>query len=1005
MRKFVFLAFSTFGLFANVYAQSNFSGGNGTESDPYLIKNISDLQQLTSYVSGGGKYSGIYFELAGNIDLSGQEIPSIGEYFNSFDGFFDGKGFQISNFKITGESGDYGVGLFGATGENAVIKNLTLSGDNSVSGENDINYTGALCGYNKGVIDNCTVTCDVTGYRYVGGVTGNNTGTVRNCTFLGTVGGQWFVGGISGYLDYPGSMELCANKGTVNGVKHVGGIVGQANGNSLGRVSVSLCYNAGVVTMTGGADGSYETMAGAGGIAGYIYLADIRQCFNKSLVQSDNFNPYVGGIVGNNMDALVEDCYNTWTVTGTNGAMVGGIAGINKGENSIIRDCYNTAKVYADAYSDEICPAEENLGTVDNCYFDKQTASVNGTGGISAFTNELVSASGVDGFDSEKWVFADNLYPRLKGLEELPEAKLMASAVICRVDEVNNVYDKLDFITSDFRLGVADGVTWTSGNAAVAINGSDAVVERSVDGDIDVLLTAELDGLRKIIPVVVVADLKGSGTEEDPFLIENPNQLRYISSSVASGITYKGQYIRLANDLDLGGEDYPFAPIGTNDGYYFFEGNFDGNGKTVSNLYINLPDEMYVGLFGRLAETAVVRNVTVGSGYVNGMGNVGAVVGQSAGQVYGCGNYAEVTGTSGVGGVVGAVSYGATGELSDCFNLGDVSSARGTVGGIVGTAGYVEKITHCFNSGKVTDLATGRTPGQVGGIVASTSVSVEYCYNTGIISDLSDDESRSIAGGIAGRASGSADAPVRIYNCFNTGKVLTATGLNCSPIVGVFGTDNDNAASCYYDSKVMEGDYADAIPVPTIGFTDASTVGELTSAEWSFFDDSYPVLKCFDGLDAAKFASMALFLSGADTYSSVTEDFTVTAASDGMRWMFTPYYAFEAQGTNVTVKRQTEDMECRIGVLWGNVVKEFNVTLKSSPSSVDGIPTGEEISVTASGGNLTVRNVAGEDVYVYDVYGRCVYSSVTSGDVEVIDIDLDGMFIVKVGERTAKVVL
>ena len=384
-------------LCAGVYARQSFSGGTGTESDPYLVSELADLQQI----SGRGNYSGVFFALSGDLDLQGAELEAIGDHFNPFEGSFDGKGYKLSNFKVAGEAGDYGVGLFGSVGEDAVVKNLNISGG-IVGGDGEINYMGVLAGSNKGHIENCTVDGDVSGYRYIGGVVGNNTGIIEDCTFLGTVDGQWFVGGIAGNMDYPGSITLSENKGQVTAVKHVGGIVGSANGNSLGTTTVSLCYNAGTVTMTGGADGSYETMAAAGGIVGYSYLTVVEQCFNKGLVQSDNFNPYVGGVVGNNMDATVADCYNTWTVTGTNGAMVGGVAGINKGENSVIRNCYNTAKVFSDSYRGEICPAEENLGSVDNCYFDVQTASVSGSEGYATLTRDMVSSAGLDGFDAEK---------------------------------------------------------------------------------------------------------------------------------------------------------------------------------------------------------------------------------------------------------------------------------------------------------------------------------------------------------------------------------------------------------------------------------------------------------------------------------------------------------------------------------------------------------------------------------------------------------------------------
>lgn len=37
-------------LCAGIYAQQNFSGGTGTESDPYLVSKLADLQQISGGV-------------------------------------------------------------------------------------------------------------------------------------------------------------------------------------------------------------------------------------------------------------------------------------------------------------------------------------------------------------------------------------------------------------------------------------------------------------------------------------------------------------------------------------------------------------------------------------------------------------------------------------------------------------------------------------------------------------------------------------------------------------------------------------------------------------------------------------------------------------------------------------------------------------------------------------------------------------------------------------------
>ena len=83
----------------------------------------------------------------------------------------------------------------------------------------------------------------------------------------------------------------------------------------------------------------------------------------------------------------------------------------------------------------------------------------------------------------------------------------------------------------------------------------------------------------------------GSGTAEDPYVIQTAAQLRYLSETVNAGTDYKNQFIKLAGDIDLNNE--AFTPIGggekLEDGSakYKFAGTFDGAGKTIKGLNIN----------------------------------------------------------------------------------------------------------------------------------------------------------------------------------------------------------------------------------------------------------------------------------------------------------------------------------------------------------------------------------------------------------------------------------
>lgn len=63
----------------------SFSGGNGTETDPYRISNIEELKMFRDYVNAENG-AGEYFKLTNNIDLGGSANPwtAIGNYYVEF---------------------------------------------------------------------------------------------------------------------------------------------------------------------------------------------------------------------------------------------------------------------------------------------------------------------------------------------------------------------------------------------------------------------------------------------------------------------------------------------------------------------------------------------------------------------------------------------------------------------------------------------------------------------------------------------------------------------------------------------------------------------------------------------------------------------------------------------------------------------------------------------------------------------------------------------------------
>ena len=188
----------------------------------------------------------------------------------------------------------------------------------------------------------------------------------------------------------------------------------------------------------------------------------------------------------------------------------------------------------------------------------------------------------------------------------------------------------------------------------------------------------------------------------------------------------RGSYI-LMNDLNSTTAGYEelasptanqgkgWQPIGTEDD--LFTGTFDGQGYEIRDLFINRPDEMYMGLFGVVDERGVVESIGVVNADVTGYGGVGGLVGGNDGGTvsnsYSTGN---VTGTGWVGGLVGANH----GPVSNSYSTGSVTGDVG-VGGLVGWNEAVP-VSNSYSTGNVTGEEG------VGGLVGLTSGTVSNSF-------------------------------------------------------------------------------------------------------------------------------------------------------------------------------------------------------------------------------------------------------------------------------------
>ncbi len=222
-----------------------------------------------------------------------------------------------------------------------------------------------------------------------------------------------------------------------------------------------------------------------------------------------------------------------------------------------------------------------------------------------------------------------------------------------------------------------------------------------------------------------------------------------------------------------------WSPIGINQ----YAGNFNGNGKTVSGLYIRLSNRSQ-GLFGQnygtVKHIGVINSCIISYEYY-----IGGVVGYNRGDVTGC-YHTGVIGGSGsyVGGVVGYNN----GDIEGCHNTGPVSINGVNVGGIAGYSGG--NVTGSYNTGAIN----GGDGNCIGGVVGYNGGDINNSYNKG---NLSSGDNGNNIGGVAGYSYGD------VTNSYNKGNI--SIGDNGNTIGGVVGHNGGDVNNSYNAGAVSGG--------------------------------------------------------------------------------------------------------------------------------------------------------------------------------------------------------
>jgi len=378
-----------------------FAAGTGTETDPFIISSIEDLEHIKVHAAQGFNY-----RLNADITLPGQWTP-IGDWYKAFNGKLDGNGHTINASAVIFSSGYEDYGLFGVIGESGEVRNLRINIGNRETPLVEGSYfydIGMICGLNIGMIVNCEVTGrmpvrafffdEFSNYSSIGAIAGCNYGTITDCR----VSGEIIVD-----IDKSGLI-------TYEGIS-VGGIIGE------NRSTVAKCVNLAAITVSG-----YSGLdVAAGGITGCSwgyyddyyeerFVTQISNCYNAGAISISGSSWMVGGIVGfvNEYIELTAS-YNVGTITVTLPEpetepdpdlprFTGGIAG------------------YLDEFEEE--------GSISSCYYLDTGAELLGVGNKASddpdntistvkLTDEQMRSPGsFGGFDFEyTWQFIEGDYP------------------------------------------------------------------------------------------------------------------------------------------------------------------------------------------------------------------------------------------------------------------------------------------------------------------------------------------------------------------------------------------------------------------------------------------------------------------------------------------------------------------------------------------------------------------------------------------------------------------
>lgn len=740
------------------------------------IHNASELIEFSASVNGGTSFEGSTVLLETDVDLGGIEFVPIGNRTYYFLGTFDGQGYTISNLRIRSAS-DH-VGLFGYS-RDSIIRNVVMGSSCSVTGSCKISnyiYVGSIIGYCFSFNKFCVA---------------ENVVNMGSVTFNGNIGSVLHLGGNAGGLSCTASSAIgivfknCANYGTVahtgaSESTYIGGILGHYSGGASKRIIIQNCLSYGTISNSNTRSSSQNI----GEIIGYSAYITIEDCVGIGKISSRYSTGYIGGVVGYLYNSRISRCYWGKDITESVCGYESKLEYTNVSSfNDSTLDL--SGSVTIGNYAGTSLP--DALKAATNYYYLREYSRwvLNRDGNnLKIVINErakpiemsykiilLPSLANEGKMWFDGW-YADSSY-------ELPLSSF-------EVTGNNNIYGKWEesvnsyTITFDTRGGtpVPNPITAPFGTvlplpkATVKNNRIPGFWENDY-GDVvswNFSIPAHNLTLHAGWPFVYIS---------------SASDLVAFSKSVNLGTNFREATVFIDSDIVFTDElSQEFESIGVKGS--FFQGTFDGQGHTISNLRMKSSSGL-VGLFG-YSERIIIRNIVVDSSCSftsSGGSSIGGII-----------RYCDADDDrpSVVENIVTMASVVFSGSPNGTLNIGSIA------GVLYSEVDYIF-LKNCANYGPIKCEGTNGNTYYIGGLVGKSGLSlivyIQNCLNYGMISYRGGKAATLYMGGIAGWAKTTV-----FDNCGSVGEIASTVPTNATGAILGYVLFSVNITHCFWTESV-----------------------------------------------------------------------------------------------------------------------------------------------------------------------------------------------------------